>query len=365
MNTTNDTITSNSYIYTVRDGDTLEGISIKFNIRGNILRRINHLCGGGHKLYPGQILNLRAPSLPNDISPLPPLPPPDSDSSGFSSEPVHIKGSPIEVTEEPGVVMKLVKSLWWSDDGGENAAAAEHSPVDTSFSSYTAESPVLVQDHEEGHGQQAEVVDNVVLDDEFDAEIVSMHPPRTSPAACSIVPSPIQVAPVLVGDGAILRPALTGALAKHVPITLQADKWILLYSVLNDGADLTSFYGKTAGNMYTILVVETMSGEVFGGFASASWHVSQSFYGTGESFIFCTSCDEEGEGVQVYRWTMENDLIMWSCQSQVAMGGGGDGFGFVLDADFLTGQSNSCTAFGNPPLTSNRGSFRIANVEVW
>lgn len=62
---------------------------------------------------------------------------------------------------------------------------------------------------------------------------------------------------------------------------------------------------------------------------------------------------------------MENDFIMWSSATRIAMGGGGDGFGFVLDDDFLTGQSSQSLAFGNPPLTRNSGSFRVSNVEVW
>ena len=48
------------------------------------------------------------------------------------------------------------------------------------------------------------------------------------------------------------------------------------------------------------------------------------------------------------------------------MGGGGAGFGFVLDKDFLTGGSSTCKTFNNDPLTSSTdGTFRIVNVEVW
>jgi TLD len=48
------------------------------------------------------------------------------------------------------------------------------------------------------------------------------------------------------------------------------------------------------------------------------------------------------------------------------MGGGGDGFGFVLDSDFATGESFRCKTYGNPVLVDKEnGSFRIANVECW
>ncbi len=46
------------------------------------------------------------------------------------------------------------------------------------------------------------------------------------------------------------------------------------------------------------------------------------------------------EGVVGYKWTSLNHYIMRSSRNQVAMGGGGEGFGFVCDADFLDGQSN-------------------------
>lgn len=48
------------------------------------------------------------------------------------------------------------------------------------------------------------------------------------------------------------------------------------------------------------------------------------------------------------------------------MGGGGDGFGFVLDSDFATGESFQSATYGNQILVDREhGSFRIANVECW
>ena len=42
-----------------------------------------------------------------------------------------------------------------------------------------------------------------------------------------------------------------------------------------------------------MLVVETMEGDVFGGFATEQWHVDASCYGSGESFVYKTGeCDD-------------------------------------------------------------------------
>ena len=61
-----------------------------------------------------------------------------------------------------------------------------------------------------------------------------------------------------------------------------------------------------------------------------------------------------------------NDFFVWSGQQQIAMGGGGEGFGFVLDSDFATGESFRSATYGNQILVEREhGSFRIANVECW
>ena len=73
----------------------------------------------------------------------------------------------------------------------------------------------------------------------------------------------------------------------------------------------------------------------------------------------------DGDCFQQYSWSEKNEFFMWSTSNQLAMGGGGDGFGFVLDEDFLTGGSSSCETFSNEILTPSGSTFRIVNVEVW
>jgi hypothetical protein len=57
----------------------------------------------------------------------------------------------------------------------------------------------------------------------------------------------------LNGNGCILKQAQAQALAAHLPAILQANSWTLLYSVLNDGADLFSFYKFTKGTIFMII----------------------------------------------------------------------------------------------------------------
>ena len=138
----------------------------------------------------------------------------------------------------------------------------------------------------------------------------------------------------------------------------------MLYSVLNDGADLNSFYARVQGCKYTVLIVETINGEIFGGFNSSEWMISPNFYGSGESFLF--KFNEEDGSCDRYPWTGDNEFFVFSSHDQIAMGGGGHGFGFVLDCDFATGESFCSATFGNELLVKKeKGAFRIKNVEVW
>ena len=72
----------------------------------------------------------------------------------------------------------------------------------------------------------------------------------------------------------------------------------------------------------------------------------------------------EEDSLNVYRWTQTNEFFMFSSHERVGMGGGGEGFAFVLDADFYRGGSYRSETFGNPRLT-NSETFRVRNVEVW
>ena len=83
--------------------------------------------------------------------------------------------------------------------------------------------------------------------------------------------------------------------------------------------------------------------------------------GNGECFVFRFG---EERALDVFRWTQTNDFFMFSSHERVGMGGGGEGFAFVLDADFFSGGSYRSETFGNPRLTSAE-TFRVRNVEVW
>jgi hypothetical protein len=77
-------------------------------------------------------------------------------------------------------------------------------------------------------------------------------------------------------------------LVRHLPLGIQNDGWVLLYTVLRHGSDMAAFYQRVAGYKYSLVVVRTMDGQVFGGFGSEAWKMQRvhMFYGSGESFLF-------------------------------------------------------------------------------
>lgn len=203
------------------------------------------------------------------------------------------------------------------------------------------------------------------------------------------------------------------ALFTHLPDSLRMQHFSLVYSMLNDGSDLTSFYNKvkarqskgsssekSGGCMYTVLIIQTVQGAEFGCFSASLWKNQGAFYGSGQSFLFKfrrNSIAEEGAGntgntglpnhentavgIDVFKWTGMNTLFQYGSDEKIAMGGGGKagGFGFVLDKDFYACESTACDTYGNPGSLDERsesseggkgagtgaGGSTVANVELW
>ncbi|CAM9363095.1 unnamed protein product [Ascophyllum nodosum] len=138
----------------------------------------------------------------------------------------------------------------------------------------------------------------------------------------------------------------------------------------------------------TYVVVESMNGEVFGGFAASAWSSGCQYYGTGQCFLYkieggrtpCESGDASEESaadaaggkaamdgeVVTYQWTGMNTYLQYSDCAGLGMGGGGEeaAFGLFVGDDFLNGSTGSCDTFSNPPLCSQR-QFQVSQVEIW
>jgi len=220
----------------------------------------------------------------------------------------------------------------------------------------------------------------------------------------------------------VLSPVQMDRLQPFLPDTKKGESFWLKYSLVRDGASNISFLKQVRASPYTLLAMETVDGEVFGGFFSSAWTVKPNYFGTGESFLWkmkrtrkLPSCDDDDENLseQIDR---ESDLEIFPSKvyygnrffqmchrDKIAAGGGttsfpqefgttdddlGDagtsgststtttyapheiGVGLQLggDGSLLEGSSEASLTFRNPPLARahNDGSkFELVNLEAW
>jgi len=135
-------------------------------------------------------------------------------------------------------------------------------------------------------------------------------------------------------------------LREHLPIRFRHFNWHLLYSKIHHGVSINTFYLRTANMGPTVMVCRDSNDQVFGAYVSASWHISTSYYGTGETFVFSVSPE-----FRVHNWTRANNMFVLSKANFLSIGAGGHA-AFWIDDDFHNGSSGVCATFDSPCLAS-------------
>ena len=199
----------------------------------------------------------------------------------------------------------------------------------------------------------------------------------------------------------VLTPPLMEALHSNLPMSCSQDNFLILYSLMRDGADMRTLEMKIANANNTIIAIETLQGDVFGCFMKNPWKRTSKYEMGGESFLWRLKqprstptivgkpspeephIEDEGivnkiaqrEGdIEIFRWTGENDDCQLFSLDRIAAGSGiqagglnqNDGFGFIVEDGLARGSSSPCTTYDNPSLVLSRnGHFEVANMEVW
>mmetsp|Transcript_2858 Transcript_2858/g.5351 ORF Transcript_2858/g.5351 Transcript_2858/m.5351 type:complete len:1091 (+) Transcript_2858:104-3376(+) len=183
----------------------------------------------------------------------------------------------------------------------------------------------------------------------------------------------------------VLSPPLMESLRHFLPYAVSEQNFFMKYSLLRDGASFISLLQNVRGSTHTLLALETTDGEVFGSFTSAPWRKHTSYFGSGECFLWrmkkdrktlCKSVLDQAileSDIEVFAWTGANYLTQLCTDDKIALGGGSangeeGGFGLIIEANLLIGQTNRCATFGNPPLSNEHqdgSSFEIVNLEIW
>ena len=218
--------------HVVENGDTLTSLSVKFGTTTNSLKKTNKLFD--NRVYAGQILiipnqNNLNQSNNNSIKLEPP------------SEPVPVETKSIEI---------VINS------------ESSTSSTNPSFSI----SPIIS-------------MSNGFFNSIFGNTIAAFNNPFNEPPEEEVNNnSPIKpYNPKIIGDNTILTHDYLKQLIERIPHSLRANDWILLYSMLGNGTELNTFYRRTISHQNTILFIQTLDGDIFGGFNDHKWQVSSTF----------------------------------------------------------------------------------------
>ena len=207
----------------------------------------------------------------------------------------------------------------------------------------------------------------------------------------------------------VLSPVQMDRFQPFLPDSKKGESFWLKYSLVRDGASMISFLKQVRASPYTLLAMETVDGEVFGGFFSNAWTVQPGYFGTGESFLWRMKHVRKIPGGELEEETLaeqiekESDLEIFPsevyyannffqmCHQETISAGGGAvslpqdfgedrggtyvpheiGFGLQLgggQGSLLEGSSSASLTYRNPPLARSHkdGSvFELLNLEAW
>ncbi|XP_067615981.1 oxidation resistance protein 1 isoform X5 [Eurosta solidaginis] len=166
--------------------------------------------------------------------------------------------------------------------------------------------------------------------------------------------------PDLIGKTEILTEDHREKLCGHLPARAQGYSWSLVFSTSQHGFSLNSLYRKMQKLESPILIViQDTNKNVFGALTSCSLHVSDHFYGTGESLLY-----KFNPSFKVFHWTGDNLYFIKGNMESLSIGAGDGRFGLWLDGDLNQGRSQSCSTYENEPLAPQE-DFVIKTLECW
>jgi len=161
-------------------------------------------------------------------------------------------------------------------------------------------------------------------------------------------------------------------LGNSIPAVERMQKWGIIYSTYKHGVSLRTFYANFKNaptdplqpdHLPSLMFVMDIKKQIFGGYVTRRWDISDCTYGTAESFLFKVT-DKEKSEFKVFKATFDNNEFQLGFKDSIAIGCSSDGFGLWMDSDFLHGNSRTCDTFKNEVLSYDI-DFEIIGVEVW
>jgi hypothetical protein len=216
----------------------------------------------------------------------------------------------------------------------------------------------------------------------------------------------------------VLSPIQMDRFQPYLPDSKRGASFWLKYSLVRDGSSLVSLLQNIRCSSYSLLAMETIDGEVFGGFFSNAWTVqSDKYFVTGESSLWkmkqrrCVNIgggnnntnngglndsfgtlskqvEDEAE-IEVFKSKSYycNDFYQICTHNKIIAGGGGSsypqdfgnglgiyspediGFGLIFEnGSLMEGSSSASLTYRSPPLSDihkDGSKFELVNLEVW
>ncbi|XP_037342362.2 oxidation resistance protein 1 isoform X2 [Pungitius pungitius] len=268
-----------------------------------------------------------------------------------SSKPLHRKDAWLALSEESSNELRAYLTHCRPDlcilEGEEDEREADRDE----------EEFVVIEDEEEEEEEEADVFQRHRGSGD-DWEMVLMEDSGDKPGL--VIDREPDGLNDIVQSSHILEASHVRELCKELPPRTVGYSWQLTYSTFRHGASLKSLYRKLrATDSPVVVVIKDALDEIFGAFLSHPLRPSETFYGTGETFLFMLH-----PRFKCFKWTGDNSFFIKGDLDSFAIGGGSGHFGLWVDENLYLGRSNPCYTFNNCCL-SETNDFRVMELEVW
>ncbi|CAF0775621.1 unnamed protein product [Rotaria sp. Silwood1] len=156
-----------------------------------------------------------------------------------------------------------------------------------------------------------------------------------------------------------------------LPARLSLSQPVLVFTTQEHGFRLQTLLEKIDDIEYSILVIKTTNGEIFGAFCAGLWsdRHNKTYFGFGESYLFTlvpkqikypwVGQQQENDNRQ---YKVKRELFLFVNNEKLIIGGG-NGDGLSIDASLCEGRTAHCETFNNEPLCSSP-YFSISVLEM-
>ncbi|KAJ3441660.1 mustard isoform v [Anaeramoeba flamelloides] len=162
----------------------------------------------------------------------------------------------------------------------------------------------------------------------------------------------------MIGQSKFLQKTHIESISKALPLKFSLSAWKLVYSSLEDGFSLTTFFDHTSKYKNSIFVVQNENSEICGAYISTNWRQVKTYYGNSQMFLFSFF-----KKFNVFRPSNKNGFFVNSSKNGISFGGG-NAPALWIDSNLDNATTEMSDTFDNHLLCS-KPEFHVIHIEVW